>query len=81
MKYPFQGRSLRKGGKSKGGKGKQGKSKGKGSSVPRLAGSSGRTAREEEKARSLERKAVHLLARRVSPKKKLRKRRLRTMRC
>ena len=37
MKYPFQGRSLRKGGKSKGGgKGKQGKSKGKGSSARRF---------------------------------------------
>ena len=48
--------------------------------VPRLAGSSGRTAREEEKARSLEREAVHLLARRTSPRK-LRKRRLRTMHC
>ena len=33
MKYPFQGRSLRKGGKSKGGKGKPGKSKGKGSTA------------------------------------------------
>ena len=36
MKYPFQGRSLRKGGKSKGGKGKQGKSKGKGSTARRF---------------------------------------------
>ena len=37
MKYPFQGRSLRKGGKSKGGgKGKQGKSKGKGASARRF---------------------------------------------
>ena len=37
MKYPLQGRSLRKGSKSKGGgKGKQGKSKGKGSSARRL---------------------------------------------
>ena len=37
MKYPFQGRSLRKGGKSKGGgKGKQGKSKGKGFSARRF---------------------------------------------
>ena len=36
-KYPFQGRSLRKGGKSKGGgKGKQGKSKGKESSARRF---------------------------------------------
>ena len=40
--------------------------------VQRLAGSSGRTAREEEKARSLEREAVHLRARRISPSKKLR---------
>ena len=36
MKYPFQGRSLRKGGKSKGGKGKQGKSKEKGSTARRF---------------------------------------------
>ena len=37
MKYPFQGRSLRKGSKSKGGgKGKQGKAKGKGSSARRF---------------------------------------------
>ena len=37
MKYPFQGRSLRKGGKSKGGgKGKQGKSKGKGAPARRF---------------------------------------------
>ena len=39
MKYPFQGRSLRKGfrsDKSKGGKGKQGKSKGKGAMARRL---------------------------------------------
>ena len=36
MKYPFQGRSLRKGGKSKGGKGKQGKSKGQGSTARRF---------------------------------------------
>ena len=36
MKFPFQGRSLRKGGKSKGGKGKQGKSKGKGSTARRF---------------------------------------------
>ena len=36
MKHPFQGRSLRKGGKSKGGKGKQGKSKGKGSTARRF---------------------------------------------
>ena len=37
MKYPFQGRYLRKGSKSKGGgKGKQGKSKGKGSSARRF---------------------------------------------
>ena len=36
MKYPFQGRSLRKGGKSKGGKGRQGKSKGKGSTARRF---------------------------------------------
>ena len=37
MKYSFQGRSLRKGGKSKGGKGKQGKSKGKGSAARRFS--------------------------------------------
>ena len=37
MKYPFQGRSLRKGSKSKGGgKGKQGRSKGKGASARRF---------------------------------------------
>ena len=37
VKYPFQGRSLRKGGKSKGGgKGKQGKSKGEGFSARRF---------------------------------------------
>ena len=36
MKYAFQGKSLRKGGKSKGGKGKQGKSKGKGSTARRF---------------------------------------------
>ena len=37
MKYPFQGRFLRKGSKSKGGgKGKQGKAKGKGSSARRF---------------------------------------------
>ena len=36
MKYSFQGRSLRKGGKSKGGRGKQGKSKGKGSAARRF---------------------------------------------
>ena len=36
MKYPFQGRSLRKGDKSKGRKGKQGKSKGKGSTARRF---------------------------------------------
>ena len=36
MKYPFQGRSLRKGGKSRGGKGKSGKSKGKGSTARRF---------------------------------------------
>ena len=36
MKYPFQGRSLRKGGKSKGAKGKQGKSKGKGATARRF---------------------------------------------
>ena len=78
MKCPFQGRSLRKGGKPKGGKGSKPSRKER---VPRLAGSSGRAAKEEEKARSLEREAVHLLARRTSPRKKLRKRRLRTMHC
>ena len=36
MKCPFQGRYLRKDGKSKGGKGKQGKSKGKGASARRF---------------------------------------------
>ena len=39
--------------------------------VQRLAGSFGRAAREEDKARSLEREAVHLPVRRMSPKKKL----------
>ena len=78
LKYPFQGRSLRKGGKSNGGKGKQGKSNQK---HQRLAGFSSHTAKEEERARSLEREAVHLLARRMSPKKKLKKRRPRMMRC
>ena len=52
MKHPFQGRSLRKGGKFKGGKESKASPNER---VPRLAGSSGRTAKEEEKARSLER--------------------------
>ena len=78
MKYPFQGRSLHKGGKSKGGKGKQGKSKGKGSTTRRFF----RPCRkeEEEKARRVERVAVQLL-RQMLPKKKLRKRRLRMTHC
>ena len=76
---PFQGRSLRKGGKSKG--------KGKVRQVEReekdqqLAGFSGHTVKEEARARSLEREAVHLLVRRISPKKKLKRRKPRMMRC
>ena len=51
MNYPFQGRSLRKGGKSKGGQGKLGKSKGKGfDSTPVLSAvPQGRRQRQEDR--------------------------------
>ena len=78
MKYPFQGRSLRKGGKSKGGgKGKQGKSKGKGAPARRFFG---HTVKEEAKARRVGR-AVAQPLRQMLPKKRSKKRRLRMMRC
>ena len=48
--------------------------------VQRHAGSFGRTVKEEEKARRVERVAVQLL-RQMLPKKKLRKRRLRMTHC
>ena len=71
MKYPFQGRSLRKGGKSKGGgKGKQGKAKGKGSSARRFFRPYRKVGR-----------AVAQLLRQTLPKKRSKKRRLRMMRC
>ena len=69
-----QGRSFRKGGKSNGGKGKPGKSKGKGSTARRFF-------RPCRKGGGKGKAAVHLLARRISMKKKLRKRRLRMTRC
>ena len=79
MKYPFKGKSLRKGGKSR--EEKESKASLKEKVSKGLAGSFGRAARKEEKARSLEREAVHLPARRMSPKKLLRKRSLRTIHC
>ena len=56
MKYPFQGRSLRKGGKSKE---KESQASRKEEKDQQLAGSSGSTAKEEARARSLVREAVH----------------------
>ena len=78
MKFPFQGRSLRQGGKSKG-RGSQSSRKEEKDQEP--AGFSGLAPKEEARARSLEREAVHLLARRISLKKKLKRRKPKMMRC
>ena len=75
MKYPFQGRSLRKG--------EEGAKESKESRKERAlqhAGSSGHTEKEEEKARRVGR-AVAQLLRPTLPKKRSRKRRLRMMHC
>ena len=78
VKYPFQGRTLRKGGKSKGEE-KESKESQR-ARASQHVGFSDRIAKEEARARKEER-AVAQLLRQILLKKRSKKRRLRMMRC